>query len=225
MNLTRQLITLAGLLMLAGCQSANYTLGAASPGEAEWQPTVVQTHEAQRDHGSLYASTQIFTLFQDRRAYRVGDVLTVTLNEATESSKNAGTQIGRNSGVNIGAPTFGTRTIDELAAEINADRRFSGQSSANQRNSLTGAITVTVADVMANGVLAISGEKWLKLNQGDEYIRLRGLVRVDDIDDQNRVSSQRIANAEITYAGRGSLAEANQPGWLTRFFQSPLFPF
>lgn len=78
---------------------------------------------------------------------------------------------------------------------------------------------------MANGILRIKGEKWLRLNQGDEYIRLRGLVRVDDIDESNRVSSQRIANAQITYAGRGSLAEANQPGWLSRFFQSPLFPF
>ena len=212
-------------LLLTGCQSTHYDVAVPSPGDEEWAPTLILGSEAHRDPGSLYASTQLFTLFQDRRAYRTGDILTVVLDEETRSSKDSGTSIGKNSDVAIGAPTIGTRTIDELKASLNADRNFSGEASANQRNSLSGSITVTVAEVMANGVLAIRGEKWLRLNQGDEYIRLRGLVRVDDITDQNRISSQRIANAQITYSGRGSLAEANQPGWLTRFFQSPIFPF
>lgn len=219
------LLTLASVL-LTGCQSAQYDIAVPQPGDAEWAPTVIDdASDAQRDPGSLYASAQLFTLFQDRRAYRTGDILTVTLDEATESSKNAGTSIDKSSGVSIGAPTFGTKTIEELMAEINAERDFSGEASANQRNSLSGFITVTVSDVKGNGVLEIKGEKWLRLNQGDEFIRLKGLVRVDDIDDSNRVSSQRIANAQITYAGSGSLAEANQPGWMSRFFNSPLFPF
>lgn len=219
------LMLLLTSLILAGCQSASYELGAPKPGDEAWQPTLVTTKDSARDPGSLYAESQLFTLFQDRRAYRTGDVLTVTLNEATESSKQSGTNIGKSSSVGIGAPTIGRKTIDDLAAQMNGDRDFSGKASSDQRNSLSGYITVTVTDVMANGVLLIKGEKWLRLNQGDEYIRLKGLVRVEDIDEDNRVSSQRIANAQITYAGRGSLAEANQPGWLTRFFQSPLFPF
>jgi flagellar L-ring protein precursor FlgH len=219
------LLLVIATLLLPGCQSTSYDLGVPEPGEEAWAPTLITSSDSQRDQGSLYAETQLFTLFQDRRAYRTGDVLTVMLDESTESSKRSGTAIGKNSSVGIGAPTIGRKTIDDLAAQINADRDFSGESSANQRNSLSGFITVTVSEVMANGILKIKGEKWLRLNQGDEYIRLKGLVRVDDIDDGNRVSSQRIANAQITYAGRGSLAEANQPGWLTRFFQSPLFPF
>lgn len=218
-------IGLLSLLLLTGCQSTHYDVAVAEPGDDAWAPTLIKASYAERDPGSLYAPAQMFTLFQDRRAYRTGDVLTVTLDEETKSSKNSGTSIGKSSAVSIGAPQFGSRTIDQLAANINADRDFSGDASANQRNSLTGFITVTVSDVMGNGILAIRGEKWLRLNQGDEYIRLSGLVRVDDIDDQNRLSSQRIANAQITYAGRGSLAEANQPGWMTRFFQSPIFPF
>lgn len=212
-------------LLLAGCQSAQYAINVPQPGEQEWAPTLVRANSIQTKPGSLYARGQMVALFQDRRAYRVGDILTVTLDEATSSSKRAGTSIGKSSDVNIAAPMFGTKTIEELAANVNAERNFAGQASADQRNSLSGYITVTVSEVMANGVLAVHGEKWLQLNQGDEFIRLRGLIRVDDIDDKNRVSSQRIANAQITYAGRGALAEANQPGWLTRFFQSPLFLF
>src|SRR5690606_6688531 len=205
--------------------STSYDLGVPEPGEEAWAPTLIPSSDSQRDQGSLHAETQLLTLFQHRRPYGTGDVLAVMQAEPSASAKRPGTVIGTHSFVGIGAPTIGRKTIDDLAAQINAGRDFSGQSSANQRNSLSGFITVTVSEVMANGILKIKGEKWLRLNQGDEYIRLKGLVRVDDIDDGNRVSSQRIANAQITYAGRGSLAEANQPGWLTRFFQSPLFPF
>ena len=90
---------------------------------------------------------------------------------------------------------------------------------------MKGAITVTVHEVLPNGVLRISGEKWLRLNQGDEFIRLTGIVRVDDISRSNQVSSQRIADARITYAGRGALADSNAAGWLTQFFNSPWIPF
>lgn len=219
------LLPAIAVLLLSGCQSTGYGLSMPEPGEDAWAPTLITSNNLQRDPGSLYAKARLFTLFQDRRAYRTGDILTVVLDESTESSKRAETAIGKTSSVGITAPLIGGSTLDDLAAQIDADRDFSGEASANQRNSLSGYITVTVSEVMANGILRIKGEKWLRLNQGDEYIRLRGLVRVDDIDDSNRVSSQRIANAEITYAGRGSLAEANQPGWLARFFQNPLFPF
>lgn len=213
------------MLTLAGCQSAHYDIAVPEPGESDWAPTLVENNAAPGEDGSLYSQVQMFTLFQDRRAYRVGDILTIVLNEQTQSSKKADTSLDKKSGIGIAAPVFGNKTLNDASASVDANRNFAGGASASQQNSLTGYITVTVAKVMANGVLAVRGEKWIKLNQGDEFLRLRGLVRVDDIDDQNRISSQRVANAQIAYAGRGSLAESNQPGWLTRFFQSPLFPF
>ncbi len=79
--------------------------------------------------------------------------------------------------------------------------------------------------VLPNGLLRVSGEKSLYLNQGEEFIRVRGYLRAADIDADNRVSSQRIANAQIAYSGQGTLADANTPGWLTRFFASPWMPF
>jgi flagellar L-ring protein precursor FlgH len=89
---------------------------------------------------------------------------------------------------------------------------------------LRGSIAVTVHRVLPNGTLLVKGEKNLRLNQGEEFIRLTGLVRVDDINRFNQVSSQNIANANISYAGRGLLNDSNSAGWLTRFFTSPIFP-
>ena len=89
----------------------------------------------------------------------------------------------------------------------------------------SGAITAVVVEVLPNGLLRIAGEKSLWLNQGEEFIRLSGYVRGQDIDAANRVSSQRLANARIAYSGSGTLADANTPGWLTRFFNSPWMPF
>ena len=221
----RALCLLLAALALAGCQTANYDIGLPKPGDEAWAPTMVEHSASEAIDGSLFASPQMFTLFQDRRAYRVGDILTIVLAERTQSSKRAGTNIDKATGVGLTAPTVGNKTFDDLSASIEGSRNFNGAAATSQQNSLDGFITVTVAEVLPNGTLRVRGEMWSRLNQGDEYLRLSGLVRVDDIDGRNRISSQRIANAQITYAGRGSLAEANQPGWMGRFFNSPLFPF
>lgn len=220
----RALIVLT--LLLAGCST--YELRAPEPGEDEWKPATPPTAPASAsrgDDGSLYRRDYMFTLFQDRRAYRVGDILTVMLEEKTQSSKKAGTTTDKANSTSIAAPTIGNKTINDWAASLSAGNSFDGSGSASQQNALTGAITVTVAEVLPNGVLRIKGEKWIRLNQGDEYLRLGGMVRVEDIDQSNRLSSQRIADARITYAGRGALADANQAGWLSRFFNSAISPF
>ena len=112
-----------------------------------------------------------------------------------------------------------------LNAGYSGSRATKGDSKAGQGNSLTGSITVTVADVLPNGIIAVRGEKWMTLNTGDELVRIAGLVRADDISTDNTVSSTRVADARITYSGTGSFADASQPGWFDRFFLSPLFPF
>jgi len=84
---------------------------------------------------------------------------------------------------------------------------------------------VTVVEVLANGNLVVQGEKWININQGEEYIRLRGIVRPSDISPDNTIASVRVANAQIQYSGDGSLADANEQGWLAKFFNSPWMPF
>ncbi|KUM53991.1 flagellar basal body L-ring protein FlgH [Rheinheimera sp. EpRS3] len=197
--------------------------------EADWEQVVAQRSGDEplsgQQHGSLYSDRYMFTLYEDKRAYRVGDILTVELNERTQSSKSADASIDKNTGINVGVPLAGNLNTAELAMELNSRSRFDGESAASQQNFLRGSITVRVTDVLANGALAIRGEKWIKLNQGDEYIRLQGLVRPEDIDVTNRISSQRIADARISYSGKGDLASATQAGWFTRLFNRFLNPF
>jgi len=224
MNGFRPILILLFTLFFAGCST--YEVMAPKPGEDGWAPTVAKygkNGDTGQD-GSLYQPNYMFTLFQDRRAYRTGDILTVTLEESTQSSKKANTSTEKSSELDIPTPTIGSKSHASLGASISGDNTFKGTSSSSQQNTLSGYITVTVADVLPNGVLHIRGEKWIRLNQGDEYIRLDGLVRVEDIDLANRISSQRLANAHIAYAGRGALADANQAGWLSRFFNSSLAP-
>ncbi|MGR5456847.1 flagellar basal body L-ring protein FlgH, partial [Vibrio alfacsensis] len=91
---------------------------------------------------------------------RVGDVLTILLVEETQSSKKADTKFGKTSKVDFGAATVGGNTFDETAVGLNGSRAFDGSAASSQGNKLEGAITVTVHEVMPNGVLKISGEKW-----------------------------------------------------------------
>ncbi|GAA5645311.1 MULTISPECIES: flagellar basal body L-ring protein FlgH [Vibrio] len=212
------------VILLAGCAGRQEFLP-PEPDTQEYAPPTLDYSLPEAQHGSLYRHQYTMTLFQDRRAYRVGDILTVVLSEETQSSKKAGTKYGKSSNVNFTAPVFGAKTIDDLGVSVDADRGFDGSASSSQGNKLKGAITVTVHEVLPNGVLRIRGEKWIRLNQGDEFIRLNGIVRVDDISRNNQVSSQRIGDARITYSGRGALADSNASGWLTQFFNSPWVPF
>jgi len=84
---------------------------------------------------------------------------------------------------------------------------------------------VSVVEVLANGNLLIRGEKVITINQGNEYIRIAGMINPRDIDANNSISSKRVADAQISYVGDGPTNEANVMGWLSRFFISALMPF
>ncbi|MBF7978462.1 MULTISPECIES: flagellar basal body L-ring protein FlgH [Rahnella] len=210
------------VLLLSGCESPTWI---AQKDDAAYAPPENLVQPApQVSGGGLYQTNYNWALTPDRRAYRVGDILTVRLEESTQSSKQAKTNFGKRNDVELGAPTVFGKTYDKLSGSVSGDRNFNGNATSQQQNMLRGAITVAVHQVQPNGVLIIKGEKWLTLNQGDEYMRVTGMVRSEDIERDNSVSSQRIANARISYSGRGALSDANTAGWLTRIFNHPLFP-
>ena len=95
----------------------------------------------------------------------------------------------------------------------------------HQNNSLSGTISVTVYRAYPNGLLAVRGEKWLRLNQGDEYIRFSGVVRKQDISPNNTVESERVADARITYSGTGDVAAGSEQGWVSRLLNSSDMPY
>jgi flagellar L-ring protein precursor FlgH len=216
----RYLILFAALL--SGCQSFNEML--PDEDSSAYQPPELDYSLPPASSGGLFRSGYSGSLLGDRRALRVGDILTVVLDESTQSSKSAGTSFGKSSSIELPVPTVLGKGFDQLQTAASAERDFDGSAKSSQQNTLQGAIAVTVHQVLPGGVLLVKGEKALRLNQGDEYIRLVGLVRVDDINRNNQISSQNVANARISYAGRGVLNDSNSAGWLTRFFSHPLFP-
>lgn len=180
--------------------------------------------------GTIFNSASDSGLFMDLRARSVGDILTILLIERTDASKESSTSTARGSSVDTGLPTFAGRPITSggtpiLNNELSSDTTFDGQADSSQSNRLDGSITVTVAERLPNGNLLVRGEKLITINQGEEFIRLEGIIRPVDIGPQNTVASTKVADAAITYSGRGNLQATNRPGWLTRFFNSPFFPF
>lgn len=215
-------ILLLAAALLGGCASFNEMLPEAD--SSEFEPLELDYSLPPTSGGGLFRSGYGGSLVSDRRAVRVGDILTVVLDESTQSSKSAGTSFGKESSVGVGIPTVLGKTYPDVETSAGAERDFNGSAKSSQQNTLRGSIAVTVHRVLPNGTLLIKGEKTLRLNQGDEFVRLAGLVRVDDINRYNQISSQSVANAKISYAGRGVLNDSNSAGWLTRFFTSPLFP-
>lgn len=208
-------------VLLAGCASRAPQLTSASATDPLLPRGVVQRAGVS---GGVFSSDAV-PLTSDSRAYRVGDVVTVLLQETTQASKSASTDFSKASSVALGAVSALGKSFPRTAVDASADRSFAGDASSTQQNALSGAITVVVQEVLPNGLLRVAGEKSLTLNQGEELLRLAGFLRAADIDADNRVSSLRVANARIGYSARGALADANTPGWLTRFFTGPLMPF
>ena len=181
-------------------------------------------------NGSIYAGSGGLRLFQDNKARQVGDLLTIVLVESTSSRSVAQTSVSKESGIGMGAPTIAGVPITYkgqsiLQAEVEAGRDFSGTGNSTQSNRLEGEITVTVARELGNGNLLVSGQKRMRLNQGDELVQVQGIVRIADIGPDNRITSDRVGNAQIVYGGRGTLARSNAMGWLGRFFNSAAFPY
>lgn len=180
--------------------------------------------------GAIFNPAGNYDLFMDLRARAVGDILTILLVERTDASKESSTSTSRGASTDTGFPVIAGGPITHdgqqiLNNEMSSDTTFDGQADSSQSNRLDGSITVTVAERLANGNLLVRGEKLITINQGEEFIRLQGIVRPVDIGPENAVLSTKVADAMITYSGRGTLAATNRPGWLTKFFSSPWFPF
>jgi flagellar L-ring protein precursor FlgH len=178
--------------------------------------------------GGIYMAGYDNRLFEDHTARRVGDILTVNLLERTNSIKRAQNRDIKSDNISASLPTlFGLGALlfgADMKTSMLTEKEFQGQGDVLQNNQLTGLISVTVVELLPNGNLKIRGEKRVTLNQGDEFIRLSGIVRPIDIKPTNIIDSEKIADATFMYTGEGSLNDANTHGWLSRVFNSPWFP-
>ena len=220
------------ILALALCAVAASGCGlTATPPTSVHQPLSVRPASpplALTSDGAIYsAGLAGGFLFEDRRARRVGDTLTIAIVENTNASKKSATNTGRASNNNFGVSALaGLPGKSFLGSTLGAtsDFSFDGKGESSNNNAFTGTITVTVTEVLPNGNLLVSGEKQVGINQGSEYIRLSGIVNPVNLSASNTVSSTQVADARIEYRGSGAVAENQQTGWLSRFFLNVL-PF
>ncbi len=228
MKTQHHLAILSAFIVLQGCASTQLVV---KP-DPLYAPVAIQEQQYTPIlNGSIYQEGRSVRLFEDNKAFRVGDILSVTLSETTSAKKSAATNTSKQDDLSTGAagtllgiaPTFKGSNL--LANSLTGNRAFAGSGDTAQSNSLTGEIAVTVMRIYPNGNLDIRGEKLIGLTSGSEYIRLSGIVRPQDVSSANVVFSNKIANSRIYYGGGGVVAEANAQGWLSRFFSSPAFPF
>lgn len=228
---TRSLfLGLAAGLALAGCNSTPTRDPGFAPVRAPVMPAPPPAN------GAIYQAGYETRWFEDIRARRVGDILTVNLVEETDASISNKTEVSKSNATDVTNPTLfgnplqfnlpGSKSdTSTLGFGLNSSNTFAGEGDTEQSNELFGQLTVTVIEVLPNGYLRVRGEKRLGMNGGNEYVKLSGVVRPADIDTNNTVDSTRVADATLIYVGDGQIADANVMGWLARFFISAISPF
>ena len=214
------------LALLAGC--AEMQPQARDPAFAPVAPADLRAPV--QNTGAIYQPGYDMRLFEDNKAARVGDILTIKLQEVTQAKKADDLNTNKGISASVSSPSImgfalSALTGNDAKTELAAKRTFTGQGKADQSNSLQGDISVTVTELLPNGNLKVRGEKRVTLNQGDEYIRLSGIVRPVDIATDNTISSDKVADATLMYIGEGAMADASKMGWLSRAMLSPWFPF
>lgn len=213
--------------VLTGCSSTGEKPIADDPYYAPVYPEAPPTKIAAT--GSMYQDSQASSLYSDIKALKVGDIITVMLMESTQAKKSANNEIKKGTDLTLdpiyaggGNITIGGQPIDLRYKDSMNTKR---ESDADQSNSLSGSISANVMQVLNNGNLVIRGEKWISINNGDEFVRITGIVRSQDIRPDNTIDSQRVANARIQYSGTGTFAEVQKVGWLSSFFMGSWWPF
>jgi flagellar L-ring protein FlgH len=223
LTIVRTAVLASMLLALAACVS--------KPREPDYSATWPEPlPTAAQANGAIYQAGHDIALFENAVARRVGDTLTIRLNERTNASKSSTTSTAKSTNIDIPGPIIGGRPVtangvEILNTQVNNNSEFDGEGASTQSNRLEGEISVTVAQRLPNGNLLVRGQKWISINQGQEYVRIQGIVRPIDIDPDNSISSLKVADAMIAYGGKGPLANANSPGLLSRFFNLPFLPF
>ena len=216
---------LVATLLLGGC--------AQIPREPLIQQPMTARAEAQPRppevvNGSIYrAGLGGQALFEDRRPRFVGDILTILVSENINASKNSAADTSRSGSAAAAlgvVPTIFGGLLGGLDAGASGKNSMSAKGGANSKNTFNGVITVTVVEVLSNGNLLVSGEKQMLINQGTEFIRFSGVVNPRTVSANNTVPSTQIADARIEYSAKGYIDEAQNMGWLQRFFLNVL-PF
>lgn len=232
MTLTRAALILSTPFLLAGCMSdgvrpmAGFAPPPVAPVTVAAAPETTAPHLPGSSKGAILQVSQGYAaLHQGLRARRVGDILSIVLVENITSTKSTSSQTGRSGSASLIPPIAGPLSfLNPNALNASGDSSFNGSGNAAQRSTLNGTISVSIAEVRQGGTARVVGEKHMALSQGKEFVQFSGLIRLADVDSDNRVMSSQVADAQILYSGKGTIQRASKPGWLSEFF-AKISPF
>jgi flagellar L-ring protein precursor FlgH len=223
----KQMYLLLLLLLLSGCAVERTNVKTAGFEDPQPKPP------ADYSNGSVWQSTSS-GLTDDLKARRKGDTLTIVISEIASASKEAKTDTSRDSSVSAGIPAlmglensgFVKNNFADLAKLISASTNtsFEGAGSTSRQENLKATITARVVDVLPSGNLMIEGRRNIRVNEEDQIIVLEGTVRSRDIAQDNTVNSIYVADARISYSGRGIISDRQSPGWLMNIIDK-VWPF
>lgn len=168
--------------------------------------------------GKKYSENIAKSLFSDRRAYQVGDVVTVLIVEYTMGSHEAGTETDSQN--DLGLSATGAGDLNDLNYGLTGQwkNKHEGSGETKRTGALQGTISARIVEITPTGNLVIEGTRTLVINGERQLTNLHGVVRPEDISGQNTIFSYNVAEAEISYTGKGDVNNASKPGFFTRFF-------
>jgi len=211
-------------LLTSGCHTV--------PETAIKQPLAMRPQPVQpvaEANGAIYQHATAAFLFEDRRARRVGDTLTVNLIERTSASRRSETSESRAASADINVPTpkvlgVSPNVIGATAWSPSGETAQAFKDNDTNSNTISGTITVSVVEVLPNGNLVVAGEKQIAVNNDTDYIRLAGVVNPTQITASNTVNSTQLANVQIESKNSQGLDRSQLTSMMARFFLT-LLPF
>ncbi|MDR6898910.1 flagellar basal body L-ring protein FlgH [Rhizobium miluonense] len=213
------------VVFLAGCQSqALREIGRApamSPigSGLQYAQTPQMSQYPKRPHQvaqgySLWNDSQA-ALFKDSRALNVGDILTVTIKIDDKANWDNETNRNRTNksdmGWNVTAKIFGWQPSTNANATSGSDTSTDSKGKMQRSEQINLLVAAVVTGILENGNLMISGSQEVRMNQEIRILNVAGIVRPQDVTSDNTISYDKIAEARISYGGRGRLTEIQQP--------------
>ncbi|HET9960733.1 MAG TPA: flagellar basal body L-ring protein FlgH [Nitrospiraceae bacterium] len=221
-------MTLATVLSMAAC-SASPSTKQQRVEVAKLPPPKTTGSLWQEENGRAY-------LYEDLRAMRVGDIITILIAEKHKGSKSADTSAEKDSSITnsleggalgyLGIPglRLGAEATRGLGIDASAKNKFGGKGATNREDTLTGTISAIVTEVLPNGDLRVEGRREVTVNSERQIMTIAGIVRRVDVNTKNTVQSTAIADAKIEYSGLGVVDDVQRPGWFVRILDW-IYPF
>lgn len=216
-------LLILGLIVLASCSSKppdirSYEKANPYPGREVY---------VERSKGSLFTGGYWADIYGENRATKPGDLIFIRVEESLNAVERISNQMQRVSNFSNTILSFfglAQNTLEDLTSQVEGNYGAQSQGRVQQQATLTTRLAGRVIKVYPNGTMLIEAKKYIAVNGLQREFVLRGIIRPEDIDSSNTVSSDKIANMQVFLDGKGYVAEGGKPGWLARIF-AHLFPF